>query len=673
MISNEIKKHLETLRQQINEHNYRYYILDAPIISDAEYDRLFLELQELENTHPELITPNSPTQRIGAAPLKQFAEVKHEVPMLSLENAFDDEDVLAFEKRIKQRLDTEAEIEFVAEPKLDGTAVSIAYKNGELVSAATRGDGFTGEDVTHNIRTILSIPLHLQGKNFPATLEVRGEVFIPLAGFKKLNQDALKNNERVFANPRNAAAGSLRQLDPKLTAKRPLDFYSYGIGKSSEKFAETQWGILKRLRELGLKVNPETALVKNAKEALKYYQKMSKKRPKLAYEIDGVVYKVNNLKLQEELGYVSRAPRWALAHKFPAQEETTQVLDIEFTVGRTGVLTPLARLKPVFVGGATVSNVTLHNLDEAWRKDVRVGDTVVIRRAGDVIPELVMVIKDKRPKNAKSLKLPKHCPVCGSEVIKTEEDVSPYCTGGLYCHAQVQGSILHFASRRAMNIDGLGDQLVNLFLQKKLIRDVSDLYRLTKEEIAAQERLGQKSAENLVSAIEKSKSTTLSRFIYALGIPHVGESTAMALANHFGELEKLITATEEELQQVSDIGPVVASQIAAFFRQKHNRELVQKLQELGVHWPTISIKKRADQPLLGKTFVLTGSLRAMTRDEAKNTLQMLGAKVSGSVSNKTSYVVVGDEPGSKLTKAQELGVEILDEKQFLKFLEKYKS
>lgn len=665
------KDRIAYLRQQINEHNHYYYVLDAPIVSDAEYDRLFRELQDLEKAHPELITPNSPTQRIGAQPLKQFSEVKHEVPMLSLGNAFTEEEVLAFDKRIKDRLDTTAEIEYVTEPKLDGTAVSLTYKKGQLVTAATRGDGFIGEDVTHNIRTILSIPLQLQGKDYPELLEVRGEVFMPIEGFKKLNQEALKKNERVFANPRNAAAGSIRQLDPQLTARRPLDFFSYGIGKSSEKFAKTHIEVLQHLQKWGLKINKETAVHKNIHSALNYYAGMNKKRAKLSYQIDGVVYKVNNLKLQEELGYVSRAPRWAIAHKFPAQEETTQVNDIIFTVGRTGVLTPLAQLKPVFVGGATVSNATLHNLDETWRKDVRVGDTVVIRRAGDVIPELVMVIKEKRPAGTRPVKQPKVCPVCGSEAIKAEGEVSPYCTGGLYCRAQVWGSILHFASRGAMNIDGLGESLVNLFLEKKLIKDVSDIYTLKKETIAEQERLGEKSAENLINAIEKSKTTTLPRFIYALGIPHIGEATALALANHFGNIEKIMNASEEELQAITDIGPVVATQIAGFFRQKHNRELVQRLQKLGVHWPDIAIKKLSVQPLLGQTFVLTGSLTNMTRDEAKNTLQMLGAKVSGSVSNKTSYVVVGDEPGSKLTKAQELGVKILDEKEFLELLKKY--
>lgn len=657
------------LREKINEHNYRYYVLDDPSITDAEYDRLFRQLQELETAHPEFITSDSPTQRVGAAPLKKFAEIKHVVPMLSLDNAFTEEDLLAFDKRIKQRLDNLHDIEYSCEPKMDGVAMSLIYEKGYLVKAATRGDGYVGEDVTLNVRTIKSIPLRLHGKNYPKILEVRGEIYMPKKGFDALNAHARKHDEKTFANPRNAAAGSLRQLDPKITASRTLEMFCYGIGQVSEKLAGKHAEQMQQLREWGIRVNPESKVVKGIDGCLAYYNAIAKKREKLSYEIDGVVYKVNAIRLQEELGFVSRAPRWAIAHKFPAHEETTEVLDIEFQVGRTGVLTPVARLQPVFVSGVTVSNATLHNLDDAWRKDVRVGDSVIIRRAGDVIPEVVSVIKDKRPRGTHPIAVPKKCPVCHSEVIKPEGEVSALCTGGLYCQAQVRESILHFASRRAMNIEGLGDRLVELFLAQGLIKNIADVYQLKKEYIAAQERLGEKSAENLIAAIEQSKTTTLPRFLYGLGIPQVGETTALNLANHFGDLEKIMQSTEEELQQVQDIGPVVAAEAVAFFRQKHNRELINKLQQLGVRWPAIQISKKA-QTLAGQTFVLTGTLASLTRDEAKERLQNLGAKVSGSVSKKTSYVVVGSEPGSKLADAQKLGVKVIEEKEFLELLKK---
>ena len=660
---------IEKLREKLNEHNYRYYVLDDPSITDAEYDRLFRQLQELEASNPELITSDSPTQRVGAAPLKKFAEIKHVVPMLSLDNAFTEEDLLAFDKRIKQRLDNPHEIEYSCEPKMDGVAMSLIYEKGYLVKAATRGDGFVGEDVTLNVRTIKSIPLRLHGKNYPKILEVRGEIYMPKKGFDALNAHARKNDEKTFANPRNAAAGSLRQLDPKITASRTLEMFCYGVGQVSEKLAANHSEQMQQLQEWGIRVNPESKVVKGVEGCLAYYNSIAKKREKLSYEIDGVVYKVNSIRLQEELGFVSRAPRWAIAHKFPAHEEMTEVLGIEFQVGRTGVLTPVARLQPVFVSGVTVSNATLHNLDDAWRKDVRVGDTVIIRRAGDVIPEVVSVVKDKRTRNTQAIALPKKCPVCHSEVIKPEGEVSAICTGGLYCQAQVRESILHFASRRAMNIEGLGDRLVELFLAQGLIKNIADIYQLKKEDIAAQERLGEKSAENLIAAIEQSKATTLPRFLYGLGIPQVGETTALNLANHFGDLEKIMQSPEEELQQVQDIGPVVAAETAAFFRQKHNRELINKLQKLGVHWPTIQISKKS-QTLAGQTFVLTGTLASLTRDEAKERLQSLGAKVSGSVSKKTSYVVAGSEPGSKLADAEKLGVKIIEEKEFLELLKK---
>lgn len=669
MTAKAIEQHIKKLRAQINDHNYRYYVLDAPVISDAQYDRLLRELQQLEAEHPELITSDSPTQRVGAAPLKQFSDVKHSVPMLSLENAFSEEELIAFDKRIKQRLETHQEIEYVCEPKMDGVAVTLIYEKGLLARGATRGDGYTGEDITQNLRTISSIPLHLYGKDYPEIMEVRGEVYIPKKDFAALNKEAEEKGQKIFANPRNAAAGSLRQLDPRITASRPLQIFCYGIGRVSTKLADRHSEILKQLQHWGMRINPEIKVVTGVNGCWKYYQEMAEKRVRLLYEIDGVVYKVNQTKLQAELGFVARAPRWAIAHKFPAQEENTKVLDIEFQVGRTGVLTPVARLKPVAVSGVIVSNATLHNLDEAWRKDVRVGDTVIVRRAGDVIPEIVAVIKEKRPAGAKAIIIPKHCPVCHAEAIKPEGEVSPQCTGGLYCRAQLRESILHYAARRAMNIDGLGDKIVELFLNEKLIKDVTDLYRLKKIDIAALERMGEKSAQNLLDAIEKSKETTLPRFIYALGIPQAGEATALNLANHFGSLEKIMLANEEELQTVEDIGPIVAAQLTGFFRQKHNRELIANLQSLGVHWQE-TLQRKTKQPLAGQTFVLTGSLSTMTRDETKARLQALGAKVSGSVSKKTSYVIVGDEPGSKYDTAKELGVKILDEKEFLKFLDK---
>lgn len=668
-----IKKCLIKLREQLNDANYRYYALDAPTISDAEYDRLFHQLKDLEAAHPELVTPDSPTQRIGVKPLAQFAEIKHHVPMLSLDNAFSDDDLQAFDKRIKQRLEKDVDIEYICEPKMDGLAVTIIYENGSLVRAATRGDGNIGEDITQNIRTVPSVPLVLHGKSFPKLLEIRGEIYIPKQDFEKFNKLAAARGEKTFANPRNAAAGSLRQLDPKITATRPLAMYCYGIGLFEGKILPaTQSDLLAELKYWGCRVNPKIEIARGVNECIDYFQRMVKVRESLPYEIDGIVYKVNSLRLQEELGFVSRAPRWAIARKFPAQEENTEVLAIEFQVGRTGAITPVARLKPVFVGGVTVSNATLHNFDEAWRKDVRVGDTVVVRRAGDVIPEVVMVIKEKRPENTKPVSVPKHCPVCHSEVIKVEGEVIAYCTGGLYCRAQVAQSIIHFVSRRAMNIEGLGDKLIEVFLENNLIKDVTDLYTLKANNIAELERMGEKSAQNILTAIEKSKNTTLSRFLYALGIPQVGEATALNLANHFGSLDNVMQADEVELEQVQDIGPIVAAQITGFFCQNHNRELIQRLRQMGVYWLEGKSQANLPQPLAGITFVLTGSLTQFTRDDAKAQLQNLGAKVSGSVSSKTDYVVVGAEAGSKLAKAQELNIKILDEDEFVEFLKQYR-
>ncbi|NLG76573.1 MAG: NAD-dependent DNA ligase LigA [Xanthomonadaceae bacterium] len=657
------------LRKQIEHHNYRYYVLDDPEISDAEYDRLMQELKALEAQHPDLITPDSPTQRVGAAPVSELEEVVHTTPMLSLENAFDEEDVIAFDRRIRERLETEQPIEYAAEPKLDGLAVSFRYERGRLVLAATRGDGTRGENVTHNVRTIKAVPIELRGKP-PELLEVRGEVFMPIAGFKAMNERALAKGERTFVNPRNAAAGSLRQLDPRLAATRPFDVFFYAIGETRGwTLPARHTEALEQLREWGLKISPLIRTVQGASGCLEYYSDMAARRATLPYEIDGVVYKVNRYVQQRELGYVARAPRWAIAHKFPAHEEHTIVRGVEFQVGRTGALTPVARLEPVFVGGVTVSNATLHNMDEVRRKDVRIGDTVVIRRAGDVIPEVVKVIVDRRPKNAKVVELPAHCPVCGADVEREEGEAVARCTGGLFCPAQRKESLRHFASRRALDIDGLGSKIIDQLVERGMVQSPADLYALTEEQFASLERMGEKSAANLVASLERSKSTTLPRFLYALGIRDVGEATAAALAEHFGSLESLQEATEEEIQQTPDVGPVVAAHVRHFFDQEHNRDVIAALRAHGVHWPAMKRKRaNGEGPLAGKTFVLTGTLDAMSRDEASERIAALGGKVSGSVSKKTSYVVVGAEPGSKLKKAQELGVELLDEQGFLALL-----
>jgi len=667
------KKHIaekiKSLREQLNHHSYQYYVLDDPEIPDVEYDRLYRELQSLEQQHPEYITPDSPTQRVGDQPLSHFDTVKHELPMLSLDNVFDEEELAAFYKRISERLETDAAIEFAAEPKLDGLAVSLLYENGVLVRGGTRGDGTTGENVTQNIRTIHSVPLRLQGNDYPALLEVRGEVFIPRAGFEELNRRARENNEKIFVNPRNAAAGSLRQLDPRITARRPLAMYCYAVGQvQGMEDITTQSEVLEQLQHWGLPLCKEREVVIGVDGCLDYFHRIGEMRQQLPYEIDGIVYKVNRLDWQRELGFVARAPRWAIAHKFPAQEEVTRINAVEFQVGRTGALTPVARLEPVFVGGVTVSNATLHNMDEVARKDVRIGDQVIIRRAGDVIPEVVKVVPGSRKQGARKIKLPAHCPVCGSDVLQQEGEAVARCSGGLFCQAQRKQSIKHFASRKAMDIDGLGDKLVDQLVDAKLIDHVDDLYRLTVEPLAALERMGQKSAENLIAALEKSKSTSLARFIYALGAREVGEATAQNLAQYFGSLEALMAADEDVLQQVPDVGPVVAAHIFSFFQQSHNREIIDKLRELGVHWQDQQPMAAGDDSLAGQTFVITGSLDSMTRDEAKQALQAKGGKVTGSVSKKTSYVVVGDSPGSKASKAEELGVPILDEQGLLELL-----
>ena len=667
-MNKQIQKRIDTLREEINSHNYSYYVLDNPEIPDSEYDRLLRELGELEQQNPELITSDSPTQRVGATPLDFFSEVKHEVPMLSLGNAFSDQDMNGFDRRIREGVESE-NIEYAAEPKLDGLAISLLYKNGLLVRAATRGDGRTGEDVTLNIRTIEAIPLKLRGKDFPPVIEIRGEVVMPKAGFEKLNRQQLEKGEKPFVNPRNAAAGSLRQLDPKITATRPLSFYSYGVGLiEGITLPNKQSVMMDKLKSWGLRINPESRVVKGAKGCVEYYENLAKKRNDLPDEIDGIVYKVDDINFQKIMGFVSRAPRWAIARKFPAQEEMTKLLAIDIQVGRTGALTPVARLEPVFVGGVTVSNATLHNQDEIDRLDVRVGDTVIVRRAGDVIPQIVSVVKSKREGKPRRFYLPDSCPVCGSETARNKDEAVTFCTGGLFCEAQRKEAIKHFASRRAMNVDGLGDKLVEQLVDEGLIHTIADLYLLDVESLIKLERMAEKSAKNLVASLEKSKTTTLARFVFSLGIHSIGETTAQTLANHFSTLENIMNADEEKLLAVPDVGPIVAENLITFFKQEHNIEVVEQLIDVGINWPKIKKKSSNELPLAGKTFVVTGTLETMGRNDAKAALQELGAKVSGSVSKKTDYVVVGENPGSKATKAAELGVTILDEKALTELL-----
>ncbi|MEE4376217.1 MAG: NAD-dependent DNA ligase LigA [Candidatus Competibacteraceae bacterium] len=657
------------LHKQLNNHNYRYYVLDDPVIPDAEYDRLLRELQDLEQTYPELITADSPTQRVGAAPISAFAQVHHAIPMLSLDNAFTNEEVADFDRRICQQLDTD-EVGYAAEPKLDGLAVSLRYEQGVLVRGSTRGDGFVGEDITHNIRTLKTVPLRLLGQDYPPVLEVRGEVFMPKQGFEALNAQARQRGEKTFANPRNAAAGSLRQLDPRVTATRPLDMFCYGVGVvEGTVLPQLHSEIVNRLAAWGLHICSEVQLVSGVQGCLDYYQELLARRASLPYEIDGVVYKVDRLDQQRTLGFVARAPRWAIAHKFPAQEALTTVTDIQIQVGRTGALTPVARLEPVLVGGVTVTNATLHNVDEVHRKDVRVGDTVIVRRAGDVIPEIVKVLPERRLDGAVSFTLPECCPVCGSQVIRPEGETVARCIGGLFCSAQRKEAIRHFASRRALDIEGLGERLVEQLVEQAGVRSPADLYDLDTAKLASLERMGPKSAENLCQALQASKTTTLTRFLYALGIREVGEATARILARHFGTLDGFIAADQDRLQQIPDIGPVAAANIRAFFSEPHNREIISRLRLAGVHWPESDATPNTSQVLAGKTFVLTGTLSGMSRDEAKTRLQSLGAKVSGSVSAKTAYLVAGAEPGSKLAKAQALGVTVLDEAGLLNLLD----
>ncbi len=685
-----VKWRISKLRGEIEQHNYRYYVLNEPTLPDAEYDRLMRELQQLETACPELITLDSPTQRVGWQPAEGFREVHHALPMLSLGNCFTDEEARDFNHRLHERLRVSTPVSYSVEPKFDGLAISLRYEKGLLVLGATRGDGLIGEDVTTNVRTIRSIPLRLRTDNPPPVLEARGEVYMPIEGFKKLNTEIERRREKLFVNPRNAAAGSLRQLDPKMTVQRPLAFFCYGWGELDgliplpRKHSE----MLTRLRELGLPVSTENRRVDGIDACLDYHRHMLAHRTHLAYEIDGVVYKVDDLELQARLGFVARAPRFAIAHKFPPEEELTRLLDVEWQGGRTGALTPVARLEPVFVGGATVSNATLHNIEEIQRKDIHIGDTVIIRRAGDVIPEVVGAVFDRRPSNARLIELPRHCPVCGSDIVKPEGEVVARCTGGLICPAQRKASIWHFASRRAMDIQGLGEKLIDQLVERKQINHIDDIYRLTLNQLMSLERMGCKSAQNLLNAIEHSKATRLPRLLYALGIRGVGEAMARALAEHFGTLEALEVAaladleTEHrpdlksvewypQLQEIADVGPTIAQFIAHFFAEPRNLEIIHNLRQAGVHWPAMRVAGKG--PLAGKTYVLTGVLERWSRAQAKAALEALGAKVTDSVSRKTTAVIVGHDPGTKRSKAQKLGVSALDEPTFEELLEETKS
>jgi DNA ligase (NAD+) len=671
---------LGELRELIERHNHDYYALDTPEISDAQYDRLMIELREIETQHPDWITADSPSQRVGTEPVAAFGEVMHRVPMLSLDNAFRDDEVLNFDRKVRERLargsaapdpadaSAAAPVEYSAEPKLDGLAISAMYENGLFVLGATRGDGEKGENITQNLRTIAALPLKLRGSGFPKTLEVRGEVFMPIAKFEQFNARALERGERTLVNPRNAAAGSLRQLDPRITKSRPLDIFIYGVGyvdgvELPNRHSET----LLMLKRWGFKICPESRVVESVEACLAFYRDLGAKRTTLAYQIDGAVYKVNDVTAQRRLGFVSRAPRWAIAHKYPAEEEITRIRDVEFQIGRTGALTPVARLEPVFVGGVTVSNATLHNMDEVERKDVRIGDTVVVRRAGDVIPEVARVLIERRPADARRVVLPKRCPICNSPVVREADQAVARCTGGRSCAAQRKEEIRHFASRRALDIQGLGDKIVDQLVENDLIESPADLFGLDAESLEAMDRMGEKSAQKLVEAIERAKATRLPRFLYALGIRDVGEATALALAQHFGTLDGLRAADEQQIQAVPDVGPVVARHVAAYFADRTNRAMVDELIKCGVHWPKLEAAA-ASGALAGKSFVLTGTLPEMTREEAQELIVARGGKVTSSVSAKTSYVIAGAEPGSKLKKAQTLGITILDEAELRKLL-----
>ncbi|MBU0914207.1 MAG: NAD-dependent DNA ligase LigA [Gammaproteobacteria bacterium] len=663
-----IQQRLQQLKDQLAYHNHQYYVLDNPSIPDADYDQLFQQLKQIEQQHPDLVTADSPTQRVGAAPLSKFGQISHQVAMLSLDNAFDADDFAAFYKRMADRIDASKDFEFCAEPKLDGLAVSIRYEKGLLVQAATRGDGFTGEDITANVKTIRAVPLKLQGE-VPAVLEVRGEVFMPLAGFEAMNNKARAAGDKVFANPRNAAAGSLRQLDPKITATRPLMFYAYAVGAVEDTTqllnGKSHHARLQQLKSWGLPVCPEIRHVTGLQAALDYQQSILTKRAALPYEIDGVVLKVDDLAQQQALGFVARAPRWAIAFKFPAQEKTTILLDVEFQVGRTGSITPVARLEPVVVGGVTVSNATLHNQDEINRLGVKVGDTVIVRRAGDVIPQIVSVVLEERPESARDILFPTACPVCQSSIERVEGEAVARCTGGLYCAAQQKEALKHFVSRKAMDIEGLGDKIIEQLVEQKLVKTPADIFRLDMPALVGLERMGEKLALKLLKSIEDSKQTTLPRFIYSLGIREVGEATALNLASYFAALDAVQQASVEQLLEVSDVGAVVAGNIQHFMAEEHNAAVIAQLIEAGIHWPVIEKQQQGEQPLAGLTVVLTGTLTSMGRDDAKEKLQRLGAKVSGSVSAKTYAVIAGDNAGSKLAKAGELSVPVWTEQQML--------
>lgn len=667
-------KQIAQLRKTINEYNYQYYVLDDPSVPDAVYDRDMKSLIALETQYPELLSPNSPSQKVGGEALSAFEQVTHEVPMLSLDNAFDDASLLAFEKRLKDRLKNDTTMAFSCEPKLDGLAVSILYENGELVRAATRGDGQVGENITANVRTILNVPLTLRSGNFPQRVEVRGEVFMPRDGFEKLNDAQRENGGKVFANPRNAAAGSLRQLDSKVTAKRPLMFYAYSLGvvqPDSFSLPQTHSERLAQLGEWGLPLCPEIDVAQGGEGCLDYYNRILAVRDELPYDIDGVVFKVNDIALQNRLGFVARAPRWAIAQKFPAQEEITVLTDVEFQVGRTGAITPVARLEPVFVGGVTVSNATLHNQDEINRLGVKIGDTVVIRRAGDVIPQVVSVVEAKRAGNESEISFPANCPVCDSRVEKLEDEAVARCTGGLICPAQRKQALKHFASRKAFDVDGLGDKLVDQLVDADLVHSPADFFTLSLGSLVGLERMAEKSASKLLSALESSKTTTLAKFLYALGIREVGEATAANLAAHFETLDAIRSASLEALVEVQDVGEVVAAHIFNFFNESHNTDVIDALLREGINWPAIEKPDADNLPLDGKTCVITGTLSEMGRADAKARLQLLGAKVAGSVSKNTDFLVAGEKAGSKLTKAQELDVEVWDEAALLSFLAQY--
>jgi DNA ligase (NAD+) len=665
--SRKIRDEIASLRETLRYHNYRYHVLDDPEISDADYDVLFDRLEALEAEHPELVTPDSPTQRVGATPQSGFVTVVHSVPMLSLEKCTTQDELSAWDERCRSRLDSDEPLAYTCEPKIDGVAVSLRYENGELTLGATRGDGQSGEDITANVRTIAAVPLKLRGEDVPPLLEVRGEIYLPIAAFHAFNEAAAKRGEKPLVNPRNGAAGSLRQLDPKVTAARPLSLFCYGIGELDGAWRPTtQTEIEDRLKGWGLRVNAKRATVRGAAACFEYAEALLVERSELPYEIDGVVFKVDSLAAQQRLGTVTRKPRWAIAYKYPAEEATTRLLDVEFQVGRTGAITPVARLEPVFVGGVTVSNATLHNMAEIRRLDLKVGDTVLVHRAGDVIPQVVKVVTARRPQDAREIVAPTHCPVCGAEIFHGEEEVVARCSGGLDCPAQRKEAIRHFASRMAMDIDGLGDKIVDQLVEKKLVETVADLYELDVATLADLERMGEKSAQNLVAAIAKSRATTLPRFINALGIREVGEATALNLARHFGDIEPLLDASIEQLQAVADVGPVVAEHIHQFFAQQHNRAVIERLLAAGVRWPKLEPAVQA--PLTGEVWVLTGTLEAMPRDQAKARLIALGAKVAGSVSAKTTTVVAGPGAGSKLDRARELGVAVIDEAAFLRRL-----